>query len=171
MVQFRVAASSAAPRLSLPKAWGWPSSKSGATIPKSFGFEAATPYEATDNVTRNLTYLNHASILQNKANVKMGNINISPAQTKAYAKEQRTMSNERHPKQTQSNPILSRRSPERSRIPPPPSCAGKESRISERNAYPDLSAQHQRSRIQHRVSSIKNPASLRKTKPISKWAI
>jgi len=60
MVQFRVAASSAAPRLSLSKAWGWQSSKSGATIPKSFGFEAATPYVATNNVARNLTYLNHA---------------------------------------------------------------------------------------------------------------
>jgi len=45
MVQFRVAASSAA--------WGWQSSESGATIPKSFGFEAATPYGATNNVTRN----------------------------------------------------------------------------------------------------------------------
>jgi hypothetical protein len=35
----------------------------------------------------------------------MGNINISTARTKAYAKEQRTMNNERYPKQTQSNPI------------------------------------------------------------------
>ena len=43
--------------------------------------------------------------LQNKANFKMGNINISTAKTKAYANEQRTMSNERHSKQTQSNPI------------------------------------------------------------------
>jgi hypothetical protein len=60
MVQFRVAASSAAPRLSLPKAWGWQSSKSGATIPKSFGFEAATPYETKNNAIRNQTYLNHA---------------------------------------------------------------------------------------------------------------
>jgi hypothetical protein len=42
-VQCWVAASSAAPRLSLPKAWGWQNSQSGATIPKSFGFEAATP--------------------------------------------------------------------------------------------------------------------------------
>jgi hypothetical protein len=33
MVQFWVAASSAAPRLSLPKAWGWQNSQSGATIP------------------------------------------------------------------------------------------------------------------------------------------
>jgi hypothetical protein len=73
----------------------------------------------------------------------MGNINVSTARTKAYAKEQRTMSNERHSKQTQTNPI-----------PPPPSCAGKESRISERNAYPDLSGQHQISRIQYRESSI-----------------
>jgi hypothetical protein len=51
MVQFWVAASSAA--------WGGQNSQSGATIPKSFGFEAATPYETTNNVTRNLTYLNH----------------------------------------------------------------------------------------------------------------
>ncbi len=51
-VQFWVAASSAA--------WGWQNSESGATIPKSFGFEAATPYETTNNVTENLTYLNHA---------------------------------------------------------------------------------------------------------------
>jgi hypothetical protein len=35
----------------------------------------------------------------------MGNINISTATLKAYAKEQRTMSNERYSKQTQSNPI------------------------------------------------------------------
>jgi len=60
MVQFWVAASSAAPRLSLPKAWGWQNSQSGATIPKSFGFVAAAPYETTNSVTRNLTYLNHA---------------------------------------------------------------------------------------------------------------
>jgi len=52
MVQFWVAASSAA--------WGWQNSQSGATIPKSFGFENATPCETTTNVTRNLTYLNHA---------------------------------------------------------------------------------------------------------------
>jgi hypothetical protein len=32
MVQFRVAASSAAPRLSLPKAWGWQISKTGARL-------------------------------------------------------------------------------------------------------------------------------------------
>jgi len=73
----------------------------------------------------------------------MGNINISTARTKSYDNEQQTMNNERCSKQTQSNPI-----------PPPPSCAGKESRISERNAYPDLSGEHQRSRIQHRESSI-----------------
>ena len=73
----------------------------------------------------------------------MGNINISTAITKAYAKEQRTINNEHYSKQTQTNPIT-----------PPPSCAGKESRISERNAYPDLSGQHQRSRIKYRESSI-----------------
>jgi hypothetical protein len=43
--------------------------------------------------------------LQNKANVKMGNINISTAKTKAYANEQRTMNNKRYSKQTQSKPI------------------------------------------------------------------
>jgi len=35
----------------------------------------------------------------------MGNINISTARTKAYAKEHRTMNNEHYPKQTQSKPI------------------------------------------------------------------
>jgi len=51
-VQFWGPASSAA--------WGCQNSESGATIPKSFGFEAATPYETRNNVTQNLTYLNHA---------------------------------------------------------------------------------------------------------------
>jgi len=45
------------------------------------------------------------SIMQNKANVKMGNINISTVTTKCYVNKQRTMNNERHSKQTQSNPI------------------------------------------------------------------
>jgi hypothetical protein len=35
----------------------------------------------------------------------MGNINISTATVKAYANKQRTINNERYPKQTQSNPI------------------------------------------------------------------
>jgi len=51
-------------------------------------------------------------IMQNKPNFKIGNINISTAKTKAYAKEQRTMNTKRYPKQTQSNPI------------PPPRLAG-----------------------------------------------
>jgi len=41
----------------------------------------------------------------------MGNINISTVRTKAYAKEQRTMTNERYSKQTQSNPIFLRPKP------------------------------------------------------------
>jgi len=45
----------------------------------------------------------------NKPNFKMGKMTIRTATTKAYANEQRTMSNERYSKQTQSNPI-----------PPPP---------------------------------------------------
>jgi len=61
MVQFWVAASSAA--------WGWQNSQSGPTIPKSFGFEAATPYETTNNVTRNFTYLNHADFSRLRASL------------------------------------------------------------------------------------------------------
>src|SRR4030042_6136789 len=51
------------------------------------------------------TPLQIAPFLQNKANFKMGNISISTAITKAYAKEQRTMNNGPYSKQTQSNPI------------------------------------------------------------------
>jgi len=51
----------------------------------------------------------YESIMQNKANFKMGKITISTANTKAYANKQRTMNTKRYPKQTQSNPI-----------PPPP---------------------------------------------------
>jgi hypothetical protein len=47
----------------------------------------------------------YKSIMQNKPNVKMGKMTISTARTKAYAKEQRTMSNERYSKQSQSNPM------------------------------------------------------------------
>jgi hypothetical protein len=43
--------------------------------------------------------------MQNKANVKMGKMTISTARTKAYANEQRTMSNDRYSKQSQSNPM------------------------------------------------------------------
>jgi len=47
----------------------------------------------------------YKSIMQNKPNFKIGKIDISTATVKAYANEQRTMSNQRYPKQTQSNPI------------------------------------------------------------------
>jgi hypothetical protein len=57
----------------------------------------------------NLWFLRgYKSIMQNKPNFKMGNINISPATTKPYLNEQRTMNNERCSKQTQSNPIPAR---------------------------------------------------------------
>ncbi len=95
----------------------------------------------------------HESITQNKANVKMGNINISTARTKAYAKEQRTMTNERYPKQTQSNPIH----------PPPPTShlglpaegpgarlASADAGIEARYSYPRAT------RIQNRESRIGN---------------
>jgi len=49
----------------------------------------------------------YKSIMQNKPNVKIGKMTISPVTTKSYPKEQRTMNNERYPKQTQSNPKLS----------------------------------------------------------------
>ena len=48
----------------------------------------------------------HQSIMQNKANFKMGKMTISTVTTKCYANEQRTMNNERYSKQTQSKPIL-----------------------------------------------------------------
>jgi len=44
--------------------------------------------------------------MQNKANFKIGKMNISTATLKAYANKQRTMNNERYSKQTQSKPIL-----------------------------------------------------------------
>jgi hypothetical protein len=47
----------------------------------------------------------HESIMQNKPNFKMGNINISTSMITAYAKKQRTMNTKRYSKQTQSNPI------------------------------------------------------------------
>jgi hypothetical protein len=53
----------------------------------------------------------YESIMQNKANVKMGNINISTAKTKAYANEPRTMNTKRYSKQTQSNPVFLRPKP------------------------------------------------------------
>jgi hypothetical protein len=49
--------------------------------------------------------------MQNKANVKMGNINISTTRTRAYAKEQRTMDNERYPKQSQIKANFKRSKP------------------------------------------------------------
>jgi hypothetical protein len=52
----------------------------------------------------------------NEPNFKIGNINISTARTKAYINEQRTISNERYSKRTQSNPIF----PHFSESPLPP---------------------------------------------------
>ena len=58
-----------------------------------------------------------ACIMQNKANVKMGKMTISTATPKAYANEQRTMSNEHYSKQSQSNPIPPSDMPSPNRIP------------------------------------------------------
>jgi hypothetical protein len=52
----------------------------------------------------------------NKPNFKIGKMNTTFFTTKPYANKQRTMDNEHRSKQTQSNPILSRRSPQRSCI-------------------------------------------------------
>ena len=73
---------------------------------------SAHPSQIASDLQMSSALYKSASFLQNKPNFKMGNINISTARTKAYANEQRTMSNERYPKQTQSNPI-----------PPPPKFA------------------------------------------------
>ena len=43
--------------------------------------------------------------MQNKANVKIGNMNVSIAIIKDYDKKQWTINNERYSKQTQTNPI------------------------------------------------------------------
>jgi hypothetical protein len=53
----------------------------------------------------------YKSIMQNKPNFKMGNINISTARTKAYANKQRTMNNKHDSKQTQTNPISNAETP------------------------------------------------------------
>jgi hypothetical protein len=64
-----------------------------------FAFSQAALYTCRDFST------NRPLFSQNKANVKIGNINISAAAIKSYANKQRTMNNKRYPKQTQSNPI------------------------------------------------------------------
>ena len=46
--------------------------------------------------------------MQNKANVKIGKMNISIAIIKDYDKEQRTTNKERYSKQTQTKPIFKR---------------------------------------------------------------
>jgi len=76
----------------------------------------------------------HESIMQNKANVKIGKITVSPATLKAYANEQRTMNKKRYPKQTQSNPISNAQTPYpacRTRV-----CRGDEAQVH--NPYPHL---------------------------------
>ena len=58
----------------------------------------------------------HESIMQNKANFPNDRANASTVVAKVYTNKPLLATRK---KQTQSNPILSRRSPERSRIPPP----------------------------------------------------
>jgi len=65
------------------------------------------PTSTIQHPASSIEYQESSIIAQNKPNFKMGNMNISTATVKAYAKEQRTMTNERYPKQTQSNPKLS----------------------------------------------------------------
>ena len=61
----------------------------------------------------------YESILQNKPNFKMGNINISTARTKAYAKESASGGNNEQRTLFKTNPIKPNSS-RRSRIPPLP---------------------------------------------------
>jgi len=56
-------------------------------------------------VPERIEYQESSIIAQNKPNVKMGKMTISPATLKSYANEQQTTNNERCSKQTQSNPI------------------------------------------------------------------
>ena len=60
------------------------------------------PTPRTQNERRHTTH--DIRNTQNKPNVKIGNINISTIRTKAYPKEQRTINNERYPKQSQFKP-------------------------------------------------------------------
>jgi hypothetical protein len=48
---------------------------------------------------------NQLLFMQNKANVKIGKMNIRISIIKDYDKEQRTINNERYSKQTQTKPI------------------------------------------------------------------
>jgi len=75
--------------------------------------------------------------MQNKPNPQNLKANITPYATKDYEENHSSPPQKNKPNQTQFTA---------------PCCAGKESRISERNAYPDLSGEHQRSIIQYRES-------------------
>ena len=63
------------------------------------------PESSIEYQESSIEYQESGIIAQNKPNVKMGKMTISPATTKPYLNEQRTINNERYPKQTQSNPI------------------------------------------------------------------
>jgi len=64
------------------------------------------PTSTIQHPASSIEYQESSIIAQNKPNVKMGKMNTSTAIVKAYAKKQRTMSNEHCSKQTQSNPKL-----------------------------------------------------------------
>jgi hypothetical protein len=65
------------------------------------------PASSIEYPVSSIEYQESSIITQNKPNVKIGKMTISPATTKPYLKEQQTMNNERCSKQTQSNPKLS----------------------------------------------------------------
>jgi hypothetical protein len=100
--------------------------------------------------------------MQNKAKVKMGNINISIVKTKAYAEEQRTMNNERCSKQTQSNPIsqyparwtlYAPRYTKQTQFPRPPPAPGKNQKLGAKRISrfigPASKIEYPASRIKH----------------------
>jgi hypothetical protein len=63
------------------------------------------PESSIEHPASSIEHEESGIIAQNKPNVKIGKMTISPVTTKSYLKEQRTMNNEHYPKQTQSNPI------------------------------------------------------------------
>jgi len=63
------------------------------------------PTSTIQHPALSIEYQESGIITQNKPDFKMGKMTISPATTKPYLNEQRTMNNERCSKQTQSNPI------------------------------------------------------------------
>ena len=81
-----------------------------------------------ENQESRIEYQKSSIIAQNKANVKIGKMNISTARIKAYANEQRTMSSERYPKQSQIKANFKRSKPISNAEPVYPACQTRDCR-------------------------------------------